>query len=128
LTVVAQYRRHIENTSRKGALMLRATHRVMETQLPILNGNRRLVAAWRQGERYWRDHFSGATIREVYAHLVRWEPWRAVVAFAALLWYVRGRLFLLPWKHRRRVAKAVRQVFGIPPKHADRCPSSIAGR
>ena len=38
-TVVAQYRRHPANLSRKGTVMLRAMHRVMERQLPIVNGN-----------------------------------------------------------------------------------------
>jgi len=48
--------------------MLRATHRVMEAQLPISNGNPRLMAAWRQGERYWRDCF-GPTRSNSYTRI-----------------------------------------------------------
>jgi glycosyltransferase involved in cell wall biosynthesis len=127
-TVVALYRRHTTSVSRKGAVMLHAMHRVMGMQWPMLTGNPRLTTAWRQGERYWRDHFGTATIKQLFAHLRRCELWRAARAFAALLWYVRGRLFVLPWKHRGRVLKAVRHLFGIPQKRADRCPSTIVGR
>jgi glycosyltransferase involved in cell wall biosynthesis len=127
-TVVAQYRRHATTLSRKGATMLRAIHRVMRLQRSTIEGNSNLLKAYREGEIYWRDHFSGATIREVYGHLARREPWRAIMSFAALLWYVRGRLFVLPWIRRRRLAKAIRHFFGIPQKRADGCPSSIVGR
>jgi glycosyltransferase involved in cell wall biosynthesis len=116
-TVVAQYRRHIDNTSRKGALMLQATHRVMEAQLPMLNGNPHLMAAWRQGERYWRDRFGPTTIKQVYAHLRRGELWRAIRAAAALLWYVRGRLFVFPWIYRHEGLNYLRCRFLRRPNH-----------
>jgi glycosyltransferase involved in cell wall biosynthesis len=124
-TVVAQYRRHTTSLSRKGALMLRAVHRVMCLQRDAVEEDPRLLKAHREGGLYWRDHFAGATIREVCAHLGRCEPWRAALAFAALLRYVRGRLFVLPWKHRQRVVTAIRHLFGIPQKRVDRRPSSI---
>ena len=115
--VVAHYRRHVENTSRKGALMLRATHRVMEAQLPMLNGNPHLMAAWRQGERYWRDRFGPTTIKQAYAHLRRGELWRAICAAAALLWYVRGRLFVFPWIYRHEGLNYIRCRFLRRPNH-----------
>ena len=111
-TVVAQYRRHVENTSRKGALMLRATHRVMEVQLPMLNGNPRLMAAWRQGERYWRDRFGPTTIKQLYAHLRHCEIRGAISAAATLVRYVRGRLFIFPWKYRHEGVNYLRRLFG----------------
>jgi glycosyltransferase involved in cell wall biosynthesis len=116
-TVVAHYRRHVENTSRKGALMLRATHRVMEAQLPMLNGNPHLMAAWRQGKRYWRDRFGPTTIKQVYAHLRNGELWRAICAAAALLWYVRARLFVFPWIYRHEGLNYIRCRFLRRPNH-----------
>jgi glycosyltransferase involved in cell wall biosynthesis len=127
-TVVAQYRRHIENTSRKGALMLRATHRVMEMQLPILNGNPCLVAAWHQGERYWRDRFGPTTIKQLCAHLRRCEIRAATSAAVTLLRYVRGRLFAFPWIYRQQGLDYVRRRLRKPQKPEERSASTIVGR
>ena len=125
-SVVAQYRRHDANTSRNGSLMLRTMHKVMQSQVSFVNANCNLKAAHRKGELTWRDHFGLATIGEIYTLLVRCEPWRAAKAFAALLWYVRGRLFLLPWKHRHRLLNEVRRRFSAPPKQADCHASNVA--
>ena len=116
-TVVAQYRRHPANLSRKGTVMLRAMHRVMEMQLPLLGRNPRLIKAWRKGERYWRDRFGPTTIKQVYAHLRRGELWRAICAAAALLWYVRGRLFVFPWIYRHEGLNYIRCRFLRRPNH-----------
>jgi len=126
-TVVAQYRRHSTSLSRKGAIMLRATHRVLCLQRDAIQGNPNLLKACREGELYWRDHFGRATIKEMCVHLVRCQPWRATLAFVALLRHVRGRLFLLPWQYRRRLVKAVQHLFRIPQKRVDRRPNSIVG-
>jgi glycosyltransferase involved in cell wall biosynthesis len=127
-TVVAQYRRHIENTSRKGALMLQATHRVMEMQLPILNGNPCLIAAWHQGERYWRDRFGPTTIKQVCTHLRRCEIRAATSAAVALLRYVRGRLFAFPWIYRQQGLDYVRRRLRKPQKPKECSASTIVGR
>ena len=116
-TVVAQYRRHPANLSRKGTVMLRAMHRVMEMQLPLLGRNPRLIKAWRKGERYWRDRFGPTTIKQAYAHLRRGELWRAICAAAALLWYVRGRLFVFPWIYRHEGLNYLRCRFLRRPNH-----------
>jgi glycosyltransferase involved in cell wall biosynthesis len=126
-TVVAQYRRHTTNMSRNGALMLRATDRVMRLQRSAVRENPQLLKACRRGELYWRDHFGAVTVKEVYVHLVRGELGRASLAVAALLRYVRGRLLVLPWKYRRLVLKAVSRRLGIIPKHKDRRASSVVG-
>lgn len=126
-TVVAHYRRHATTLSRKGALMLRAMDRVMRLQCGIVNGNPNLEKAYREGQHYWRDHFGGATVKEVYTHVMHGKPWRAAKAFAALLWYVRGQVLLIPWKRRRRIIQAVRQRFGLSPKSVDQRPRSIIG-
>ena len=102
-SVVAQYRRHDSNTSRKGALMLRRMYRVMQAQLPFVNGNPALKAAHKRGENQWRDFYGGVTMKQILAHLTRGDVLHAASAFATLLWYVRGRVFIIPWKYRKRV-------------------------
>jgi glycosyltransferase involved in cell wall biosynthesis len=127
-TVVAQYRRHAETLSRDGVVMLRAMDHVMRSQRSMLNGNPRLLAAWREGELYWREHFGVATIKQLYAHLRRCEPGRAVSAGAGLLRYVRGRLFILPWKYRGRAFNYLRRRLGARQKHENRPASTIVTR
>jgi hypothetical protein len=107
--------------------MLRMMHNVMQSQLSFVNENSRLKAAHRKGTLYWRDYFGKETIKEIFAHLVRGAPWRAARSFAVLLWYVRGRLFLFPWKYRWSVLKAITRCFGAPQKKADCGPSSALG-
>ena len=102
-SVVAQYRRHDSNTSRKGALMLRRMYRVMQSQLSFVDGNPALKAAHRRGQNHWRDFYGGVTMKEIFAHLTRGDVLHAASAFATLLWYVRGRVFIIPWKYRKRV-------------------------
>jgi glycosyltransferase involved in cell wall biosynthesis len=104
--VVAQYRRHTTNISRKGVRMLKATKRVMVAERPFVKGTPRLEAALREGNRYWRDFFGGVTIKEIYSHLGRGELASAGKATAALAWYVRERIFIIPWKFRRRGMRA----------------------
>jgi len=120
-SVVAEYRRHDANTSRNGSLMLRMMHKVMQSRVSFVNENSKLRAAHRKGELYWRDHFGVATIREIYTHLIRCEPWRAARAFAALFWYARGRLFVLPWKYRWHALRVLR----LTQQPRDRRASSV---
>ena len=102
-SIVAQYRRHDSNTSRKGAFMLRSLHKVMQSQLSFVDGNPALKAAHRRGQNHWRDFYGGVTMKEIFAHLTRGDVLHAASAFATLLWYVRGRVFIIPWKYRKRV-------------------------
>ena len=110
-SVVAQYRRHDSNMSRKGALMLNMLNRVMQSQVSIVKGNPALEAAHRRGDTNWRDFYGGVTIKEIVAHLTHGDLLGAARAFAALLWYVRGRVFVIPWNYRSRVLNAVRSQF-----------------
>ena len=127
-TVVAQYRRHPANSSRQGTVMLRATDRVMEMQLPVLNGNPRLKTAWRQGERYWRDRFGPTTIKQLRAHLGRCEIRAAASAAVTLLRYVRGRLFVFPWIYRQQGLDYVRRRLRKPQNPEERSASTVVGR
>jgi glycosyltransferase involved in cell wall biosynthesis len=108
-TVVAQYRRHATNTSRKGVVMLQAMRRVMRSQRVLVKGKPRLEAALCRGEIHWRDFFGAVTVKQIYAHLGQGELWAAAQAVIALLLHVRGRLIVLPWKYRRRAMAAARR-------------------
>jgi glycosyltransferase involved in cell wall biosynthesis len=127
-TVVAQYRRHATNTSRKGVIMLQAMRRVMRSQRELVRGNPPLEAAWRKGDNYWREFFGGVTVKEIYAHFGRGEMWHATRAVTALLLYVRSRLVVLPWKYRARLLAAVRRrFFGMDSLGTRRPGRSTAG-
>jgi len=127
-TVVAHYRRHRQTLSRNGALMLRAMHRVMRMERPALNGDSRLTKSWREGERYWRDYFGVATIKQLYGHLCRGEVWRAGSAAVALVRYGRGRFFVLPWICGQRGLNYLRRRLRIPRKHDDRGANTVVTR
>lgn len=104
-TLVAQYRRHPATLSRQGGVMLRAMHRVMEMQRPIAEENPRLMEAWREGDLYWRDHFGTTTIKGVWNSFFRLDILGVLSGIGALVRYVRGRTFVIPWKYRRRLRK-----------------------
>ena len=107
--------------------MLRAMHRVMEMQLPLLGRNPRLIKAWRKGQRYWRDRFGPTTIKQVYAHLRRGEIRGAISAAATLISYVRGRLFIFPWKYRHEALNYLRCRFLRRPNHERHRVSTVRG-
>jgi glycosyltransferase involved in cell wall biosynthesis len=127
-TVVAHYRRHRETLSCNGALMLRAMHRVMRIERPALSGEPRLTSAWRKGDRYWRDYFGVATIKQLYAHLRRGEVARAASAAVALVRYSRGRLFVLPWICGQRGFNYLRRRLRTSRKDDNREASTVSSR
>jgi glycosyltransferase involved in cell wall biosynthesis len=108
-TVVAHYRRHPATLSRQGTIMLPAMDRVMRMQWPRVSINQALMMAWREGDIYWREHFGIATIKQLFRHLRHFELRATVSAALALLRYVRGRLFVLPWKYRHRALNYLRR-------------------
>jgi glycosyltransferase involved in cell wall biosynthesis len=55
--VVAEYRQHSGNTSRDFSVMQKAAIAAHEAQWPVARANRRFRAAYRAGERFWRDHY-----------------------------------------------------------------------
>ena len=107
-STVAEYRRYPNSLSRKVSVMLPAILRVMRLQRDVINGNRRLLRAQRRGRAFWRDYFGKEAARDFFKHLVRCSPRSAAKSLAILVWYVRGRLFIWPWKYRREIFKAVK--------------------
>ena len=112
-SVVAQYRRHSTSLSRKGTLMLPAINRVMRLQREKVKDNPILLAAWRQGNAYWKDHFGAAAVKELFGYLRSGQLWHAATAGAALTRFVGFRVLALPWKRRRWLLKLFRQRAGV---------------
>ena len=110
-STVAEYRRYPNSLSRKGALMLPAILHVMRLQSDVVKGNPRLSMARRQGEAYWRDYFGKETLKELIAHAARCSPRGFTTSLATLLWYVRGRLLVWPWKHRKSLLRAIKRCL-----------------
>jgi len=111
-TVVAQYRRYSAGLSRKGTLMLPAMNRVMRLQWEQVKDDPVLLAAWRQGNAYWKDHFGAAAVKELLGCLRNEQLGGAARAGAALIRYVGFRILALPWKRRRRLWKLFRESRG----------------
>jgi glycosyltransferase involved in cell wall biosynthesis len=125
-STVAQYRRYPNTLSRKGAVMLPAIRRVMRLQRDIVKSDPRLLNALRQGDAYWRDYFGKETLKELFAHLARCSPRGAAISLATLVRYVRGRLFVWPWKYRQRVLNYLRRCLRVPQKREDRSARTVA--
>jgi glycosyltransferase involved in cell wall biosynthesis len=107
--VVAQYRRHGRNTSRKGAIMLQATNRVICAERPFVAGSRQLRSALRHGDQHWRDFFGGVAIKEGLRHVRDGNIAGAATTAMALMRYVRGRIIIIPWKYRQQGINAARR-------------------
>ncbi len=116
---VAQYRRYPNTLSRKGELMLPAIRRIMRLQDEVVKGNPALLAARRQGYAYWRDYFGKETVKDLFAHIIHGSPRGAAKCLTTLLQYVGGRLFIWPWKYRRKIGRMVDSWFRRLRKRGD---------
>jgi hypothetical protein len=99
--------------------MLNWMHKVMQSQRSFVNGNPVLKVAHKQGWIRWRHFYGGVTIKEIVVHLTRGHLLCAARAFAALLWYVRGGILVIPWKYRSRALSAARHQLDLLRKHSD---------
>ena len=116
---VAQYRRYPNTLSRKGELMLPAIRRIMRLQDEVVKGNLALLQARRQGYAYWRDYFGKETVKDLFAHIIHGSPRDAAKCLTTLLQYVGGRLFIWPWKYRRKIGRMVDSWFRRLRKRGD---------
>ena len=116
--VVARYRRHPDTLSRKGTLMLPAMNRVMRLQREQVKADPVLLAAWRQGDAYWKDHFGAAAVKELLGYLRRGQLSGAARAVITLVRFVGPRIFALPWKRRHRLLQLFRRSVGVRGKSA----------
>ena len=127
-STVAQYRRYPNTLSRKGEVMLPAIRRVMRLQRDVVKRHRTLLKARRQGDAYWRDYFGKETFKELLEHLARRSPRCAARSLATLVWYVRGRLFVWPWKYRYQGLNYLRRRLRTSQEAVDRSASTVASR
>lgn len=117
--VVAFYRRHQDSMSRNGLPMLIAMEKIMRSQYEFVHGNPRLEAAWMEGRRYWQDYFSKTTLRQVFRLFQQGQPGRACSIAVDLFARSRGRVFLLPWKFRKRGFDLLRRTLMRTPQRLD---------
>jgi glycosyltransferase involved in cell wall biosynthesis len=116
---VAQYRRYPNTLSRKGELMLPAIRRIMRLQDEVVKGNPALLQARRQGYAYWRDYFGKETVKDLFAHIIHGSPRGAAKCLSTLFRYIGGRLFIWPWKYRRKIGRRVDSWFRRLRKRGD---------
>ena len=116
---VAQYRRYPNTLSRKGELMLPAIRRIMRLQDEVVKGNPALLAARREGYAYWRDYFGKETVKDLFAHIIHGSPRGAAKCLSTLFRYIGGRLFIWPWKYRRKIGRMVDSWFRRLRKRGD---------
>jgi len=116
---VAQYRRYPNTLSRKGELMLPAIQRIMRLQNDVVKGNPVLLQARRQGYAYWRDYFGKETVKDLFAHIIHGSPRGAAKCLSTLFRYIGGRLFIWPWKYRRKIGRMVDSWFRRLRKRGD---------
>ena len=116
---VAQYRRYPNTLSRKGELMLPAIQRIMRLQNDVVKGNPALLAARREGYAYWRDYFGKETVKDLFAHIIHGSPRGAAKCLSTLFRYIGGRLFIWPWKYRRKIGRMVDSWFRRLRKRGD---------
>jgi glycosyltransferase involved in cell wall biosynthesis len=67
--VVAEYRKHGENSSRNYPLMLETVLRVLSAQTPHVQQNERYKSAMRAGISNWRQHYGNLMVREFRTHM-----------------------------------------------------------
>ena len=89
--VVAEYRQHEGNTTRRAVLMMRSSLDVMYGQRPFVTADPRLEDAWRQGVLFWQNEYGEQAIA-VLRRQVRTGRWREALATVGALarYYPRG--------------------------------------
>lgn len=102
---VLEYRQHSGSTSRRAALMLRSTLKVVKRQRRFAKGDPRLEAAWREGVRFFQQELGERTVLSIRRQLRNraWpEIWSAVLALAR---YYPEALWQHPAKSLARVLR-----------------------
>ena len=102
--------------------MLPRMEEIMQAQISLVAANPVLKAARRQGEIQWRDFYGAVTIKEVFRHFTRGNLLLAIRALAVLRRYVRGRVFVIPWKYRKQALRRVRAL--LTSSTLTRCPTA----
>jgi glycosyltransferase involved in cell wall biosynthesis len=116
--VVAEYRLHRSNMTRKSDLMLKATTGVLRSQWPHVAGNSHYEQAYQRGMQFWQAYYSQEALKEIPLHLVggRWQhAGRAATVGWNYLWGRTGRAIKGIWALvRYRIGQGWRRITRLP--------------
>jgi glycosyltransferase involved in cell wall biosynthesis len=121
--VVAEYRQHETNISRRSMLMMRSTITVMRGQRAFVRGDLRARRAWREGVRHWQDIYGEPAINVARGHF-RAREWRATMAdLARLFRYYPTGVVRHSCRKLSRIALGHKPETLAPPPDASRSES-----
>jgi glycosyltransferase involved in cell wall biosynthesis len=109
-TLVAEIRRHDANMTRDRALMLKYNMAALRSQRKRVKGNPRYKAAYKAGERLWRDWHGAPVVNQVRTHLREGRLRRGLEGMLTLLRYYPQGILLVANRgvERERVARRLR--------------------
>lgn len=114
--VVAEYRRHGTNMTRKSVRMVNAALTVLRAQWPYVAGNEYYETAYRAGVDFWQGYYGQQAIFEIPFYL-RNGSWQDIRQTTALAWYyIRQKQAWLENKISRRLT-ALKHRLHAPPVH-----------
>src|SRR5215208_4939235 len=108
--LVAEIRRHGANMTRDRALMLKYNMAALRSQRKRVKEDARYRAAYKAGERLWRDWHGAPVVNQIRAHLQGGRWWQGVEGIVALLRYYPQGILLVANRgvERERVARRLR--------------------
>src|SRR5215204_6839447 len=109
-TVVAEIRRHEANMTRDRTLMLKYNMAALRSQRKRVKEDARYKAAYKAGERLWRDWHGAPVVNQVQTHLQEGRWWKGLKGTLALLRYYPQGILLVANRgvERERVARRLR--------------------
>jgi glycosyltransferase involved in cell wall biosynthesis len=109
-TIVAEIRRHDANMTRDRTLMLKYNMDALRSQRKRVKGDARYKAAYKAGERLWRDWHGAPVVDQVRSHLREGRWRRGLEGMLVLLrYYPRGILLVANrGVERERLARRLR--------------------
>ena len=109
-TLVAEIRRHDANMTRDRTLMLKYNMAALRSQRKRVKGNARYEAAYKAGERLWRDWHGAPVVNQVRSHLQEGRWRRGLGGILVLLRYYPQGILLVANRgvERERVARRLR--------------------
>ena len=110
-TLVAEIRRHEANMTRDRTLMLKYNMAALRSQRKRVKEDARYKAAYKAGERLWRDWHGAPVVNQVRTHLQEGRWWQGLAGMLALLRYYPQGILLVANRgvERERVARRLRQ-------------------
>jgi glycosyltransferase involved in cell wall biosynthesis len=89
--VVAEYRLHSANMSRKSAMMLAASTAVLRSQWSYVTGKPHYEHAYEKGMKFWEGYYSREALKEIPVHLKTRHWQKAVQAAGVFIRYAGHR-------------------------------------